>query len=52
VRRRQGNSCLGRDTRAVLLDLAPQPGLLGAATITVYWQHGVPEARILPLVTW
>jgi hypothetical protein len=24
---------------------------LGAATITVYWQHGVLEARVSPLVT-
>jgi uncharacterized membrane protein YdfJ with MMPL/SSD domain len=32
-------------------DLAGQLGLLGTAAITVYWQHGVLEAPILPLVT-
>jgi len=46
-----GRRLLGAGARAVLLDLASQPGLLGAATITVYWQHDVPEARIVPLVT-
>ena len=32
--------------------LAGQPLRLGAATITVYWQHGVLDARVWPLVAW
>ena len=28
-----------------------QPLRPGTAAITVYWQHGVPEARVWPLVT-
>jgi hypothetical protein len=34
------------------MTVAGQPRALGAATITVYWQHDVLEARALPLVTW
>jgi hypothetical protein len=33
------------------LPLAGQPLRLGTAAITVYWQHGVLEARVWPLVT-
>ena len=33
------------------LPVAGQPLRLGAAAITVYWQHGVLEARVWPLVT-
>ncbi len=35
----------------VRLAAAGQPLRLGAATIAVYWQHGVLEARVWPLVT-
>jgi hypothetical protein len=31
--------------------LAGQPLGLGTAVITVYWQHGVLEARVWPLAT-
>ena len=34
-----------------MLPLAGQPLRLGTAAITVYWQHGVLEARVWPLVT-
>ena len=31
--------------------LAGQPEWLGPVTITVHWQHGVPDARVMPVVT-